>query len=278
MIAPVVVQGEARFPGDGLPEAINDSRIGNTLLGCLEIAVAGKITPRGPYAGINFKPAVDDDVGLPVPHHLYQVRSLPFFTAVIVKRVIEPEYIELSVAGEQLLDLGMHVFKVIVPVVFLFGPLGIVAHGVVAHVRIVGMMPVDQGIVQAHLQTFCTKGIEEFAHQIASRHGGSDVVVGVFAVEQTKSVVMLGSHYGVFHAGFFCNPGPFFGIIGFRLERVHVFPVIVCRNALIALHPLPTGRYGINAEMDEHSESCVTPPPGAIHFFSVNTLIFGRRN
>ena len=54
-----------------------------------------------------------------------------------------------------------------------------------------GMMPVDDRIVQADLETLRTESIEELAHEVALAGRVGGLIIGELAVKQAITVMML---------------------------------------------------------------------------------------
>ena len=132
---------------------------------------------------MSFKAVVEDDPGLILSHHIHQFPCFPLLAAVVVEGVVEPHDIEFAVLGDQFFHLSVHVFQVVVPVEFPLGVFFVITLRVVPHVGIVGVVPVDDGEVKPHFQSFGPEGIEEFPDQVAAIETGAQLIIGQLAVE-----------------------------------------------------------------------------------------------
>jgi len=218
---------------------------------------------------MSFKAVVEDDARLVFAHHADQFFGFPLLPAVVVEGVVEPHDVEFAVLGDQLLHLSVHVFQVVVPVEFLLRILLVTSLRVVAHVGIVGVVPVDDRKVKANLQSFGPESIEEFPDQVASVEPGREFVIGQLAVEQTVAVMVFGGEYGIFHASGFGQAGPFLRIKLPGIKGIDILLVCFGGNALVRLYPFPTGGHSIRSEMDEHPESGFPPPLSSLHHLAV---------
>ena len=123
-------------------------------------------------------------------------------------------------------------------------------------------MPVDQRIVEAHLQPLGPESVRIFPHQIPPKGGVGALVIGILAVKQAEALVMLGGQHRVLHARGLGLPGPFPRVKQVGIEVVKVFLILLFRGALVVFHPFVPGRQGVQAEVDEHAETIVAEPCG----------------
>ena len=128
--------------------------------------------------------------------------------------------------------------------------------------REIGMVPVDQGIVEADAQPFCAEGVDIRAHQVAAGGRVGRFVVGVLAVEQAEPLVVLRRQDGVFHTGRFRLTRPFFRIEQIGVEVFEIQVVAVFRDAFVVLDPFMAGGHGVQPPVDEHAEAVMREPCG----------------
>ena len=181
-IAPVVVQGDAGFPGDGIARFVPDARRGNHLLRRGEVPGVGGRVQGADGARIlpaSLQAVVDDHVRLYGAHHLNQLLGLPGVAFHVPVGEIEPHHVQLPIIRQKLLYLAEHVLQVIVEISVLVGIFRAVPHGMV-HVPVMGeirMPPVDHGVIQAHPDPLLPESLQEFPHQVppAGGIGGLEV-------------------------------------------------------------------------------------------------------
>ena len=145
----------------------------------------------------------------------------------------------------------------------------------VAIVREIRVTPVDNGKIQAYLDSFCTESFQEFFYQVFVAGCVHGIVVGQLGVKQAETVMMLGSKYGVLHAGFLCQTSPFSWIVIFCCKFFCQWAVLLMGNLLHTSYPLTTGWNCIQPPVDKHAETGITVPLGTfgsffdyfIHFF-----------
>ena len=114
----------------------------------------------------------------------------------------------------------------------------VVAKRVMAVDRVVGVVPVDQRIVEADLQSLGPARFHEGTDQVATGRGVRRLVVGQVGLEQAEAVVMLGGDDGVLHAGRLGITRPLAGVVEVRVEVVEIRLVIGLGNAFAGLDPL----------------------------------------
>src|SRR3569833_397007 len=126
---------------------------------------------------------------------------------------------------------------------------------------VVGMVPVEQGVVEPDTQIFRAEGVDLRAEEVSTRRGGSGFIIREFGVPKTEAVVVLGRHDEVFHAGVrggFCPGG---GVIKVRVEVLEVASIVCLRvGAGPTFDPFATRREGVEAPVDEETESVVDEP------------------
>ena len=169
----------------------------------------------------------------------------------------------MAVVGGQFSQLILEVGDVAVEVRAFRGALLPFAAG-----QVVGMVPIHDGMVPAHLDSLPPAGVGQFLHDVAFKRGRHDVEVGVFGVEQAEAVVVLGGDDDVLGPGILGDPDPLVGIEFHRIELLHKLFVLLQRD-LAALanpfgvigpaFPLASG-HGVDAPVDEHPETGVAPP------------------
>ena len=211
---------------------------------------------------------VDHDAGLQLTGQRHQLRGAPVVGTLgvmdlrmLVSRVGEvvEQVADLPVRRQQLPHLIMQVGPVashLPPGVQLL-EIRLIAEGVETVHDEVGMMPVDQRVVEADLDPLGPERLDELGHQVPSERGVGDLVVAVRRVPQAESLVVLGGQHGVLHARPPALPGPVGGVEEIGVEVLEVGVVHLGVDALAVLHPLVAAREGVQAEVDEHAEPVV---------------------
>ena len=122
------------------------------------------------------------------------------------------------------------------------------------------MIPVKQSEIKAYLQPFRTDCIHIFPHQIPPGLCVGCLILRIFAVKQTESVVVLGCQNHIFHSGFLCHARPFFRIEISGVELLKIFLILFFGHFLRAADPFAAGGNGIQTPMDKHTESGIPVP------------------
>ena len=148
---------------------------------------------------------VDNDVRLQLEHHLVHLLRFPLLGT---ERPIDvvPEDVNLSVLRHELADQAVRVFHK--------------AHArrlIRQATRAVGVVPIHQGIIKAHAQTFGARRFHEFRHQVAAARLLGSAIVGELRFKIAEALMMLGGHHHVFLAGAFGELRPL--ARGVRLGR-----------------------------------------------------------
>ncbi len=168
----------------------------------------------------------------------------------------------MTVVRAELPDLAVKVGAVALELVRGALESGVVTHGMVpvAEVGIVRVMPVDEGVVDADAQPFSAEGLHVLADEVPTRRRARRLVVSEGAVEETEAVVVLRRHDRVAHPRPPGRARPCTRIVAIRGELIEEGLVGLCGNALVASHPLPASRNGIQSPVDEHPESVMAEP------------------
>ena len=170
----------------------------------------------------------------------------------------------MAVIGQQLLNLRVHEFEVVI--VALARILFKVFIGVDYAVELgkVRVVPVQQREVQPDLQPLGAECLHKLAYQIAPARRIGGLKVGLRAVEQAESVVVLGSQYGVLHARGLGDARPLARVVLDGVELAEVRLVMFVVNALVIAQPLAARGYRVQSPVDEHAESVVLEPAYAL--------------
>jgi len=128
--------------------------------------------------------------------------------------------------------------------------------------RILGVVPVEQRVVEADPQALLAEGLDHGGQEVLAPRGLGGLVVGVRRVPQAEALVVLGGDHEVLHAGVLRRPGPGLGIVEVRVEVVEVLLVILVLGALVVLDPLVARGQGVEPPVDEHPEPILDEPPG----------------
>ena len=156
----------------------------------------------------------------------------------------------------------MHVGQVAVEIAVIVFVCRVVPHRVipVTVVRKIIVEPVEQGEIQTNLQSFCADGINVLCNEVAAAFRVGGFEIGILAVEEAETVVMLGSQNHVFHTGLFRRLDPFSRLEINGVELLEIFHVIFFWNLLGTPHPFSACRDGIKSPVDKHAETGVAVP------------------
>ena len=156
----------------------------------------------------------------------------------------------------------MHVGQVAVEIAVIVFICRVVPHRVipVAIVRKIVVEPVEQGEIQTNLQSFCTDGINVLCNEVAAAFRVGGFEIGILAVEEAESIVMLGSQNHVFHAGLFRRFCPFPRLEINGIELLEIFHVIFFWNLFDTPHPFSARRDRIKSPVDKHAETRIAVP------------------
>ena len=264
-IAPIVVHGRAKLPRDAFAADIADALRRQKLLGADKIAavIRGLLRNKAAEAlAAGFQTVIDDDVRLMAAHHLHQLRRLPCLAAQFAIGIVEPEDIDLSIVRDQLLDLPVHIGKITVKVDFLILIGRISAHGmdrvvVFWEIRVV---PVDQGVIQAHAEALGAHRVHKLPHKIAPTGGVRALIIRQLGIKQAEAVVMLGRQDDILHSGPLCAAGPVSGIVGLCRKFLHITLVLFGGDSGVAHIPFAASGDGIEAPMQEHTKTRILKP------------------
>ena len=167
----------------------------------------------------------------------------------------------------------MHVVEVAVEVALLVAA----GYGVVAQRSLtvtvlgeVGVVPVDDRVVQANFQALGTERLEELGDDIASKGGLGRFPVGGLGVVEAETVVMLCGEHGIFHAGFTCGARPSAGVESIGIELIEVRAIKLLGHLLIAANPFAASGDGVQTEMKEKAEAIVQIP---LHAFVIPNAV-----
>ena len=165
-------------------------------------------------------------------------------------------------ASEKLSELISHVFIILLHIsaaILLFG-IGIVTAGVELVDRKLGMMPIHDRIIETDPQSLGTESIDELADDVLAVRGIHHVIVGIFGIEQTKSLVVLGCQNRVFHSRQACATGEIAGIKKIGIEVFEIKIVFGIGYFFVLLYPFVTSRHCVKPEMNKHTKSIVHQP------------------
>ena len=195
-------------------------------------------------------------------HHLHQLRRLPCLAAQFAIGIVEPEDIDLSIVRDQLLDLPVHIGKIPVKVDFLILIGRISAHGMdrVVVFREIRVVPVEQGVIQAHAEALGAHRVHKLPHKIAPTGGVRALIIRQLGIKQAEAVVMLGRQDDILHSGPLCAAGPVSGIVGLCRKFLHITLVLFGGDSGVAHIPFAASGDGIEAPMQEHTKTRILKP------------------
>lgn len=247
VVPPRAVEGVARLPHHPLAVPLQRP-VGLVLLG-------RHIVAR------NSEPVIDHNARLQLSCEVEKLPRAPLLRTLLRVGEVEEEQVDPAVFGEEFAYLPLHVLPVARHVAGLPPGLG-VPQRVVLVDREVGVVPVEQRVVQADPQTLGAHRVDELAHQVTAGrvHRG---VFGQGRSEQAETVVVFGGQHRVTHPGLPRGSGQLTGVEEVGIEPVQVTVVLLLRHGLPAAHPLVPRRQAVQAEVDEEPEARRLEPPGA---------------
>lgn len=137
---------------------------------------------------------VYDDVGLEFSYHFEEVFGVPVLR--LTAESVEPDDIDFAVVGADFAKLAVEEFDIFV--------VGVGA--------VVGVVPVNGGVIVAELKTGLVAGIGQLLYDVAFEGRVGDFVFCQLAVEHREAIVMFRGEDQIFHAGVFCDSDPFVGV------------------------------------------------------------------
>ncbi len=259
-VAPGAGESLAGFPHNALPVDL-DPLAHHELLRGLDVPAALDIH--------QVETVVDDDAGLQFAHHLDEVLAVPVGAALAhLPRLgggvaeVEEHHVHLAVVGEQLAHLAAQVLGIfgLVARLVQLRAVGMAAHRVQVVDDELRVMPVDDRMVEADFHVLAAESIGHRPDEVFAAGGVGGVVIGQRRVEQAEAVVVLGGDDEVLHA----RPGggfrPDLGVVQVRVEVLEIPVVDVIGDLLDMLHPFVPGGEGVDAPVDEETETILLEP------------------
>ena len=217
-------------------------------------------------AVVQVEAVVEHHVRLQLADHPVQARAVPVVAALAAVRVAEvaPQDVDAAETGQQLPYLAVQVLDVLALVALLVErrPPRVVAQGVHVVDPELGMVPVDDRVVEADAQAAGAERIHHRPDQVSPGGRVGGLVVGQRAVPQAEAVVMLGSRHEVLHAGAGGSLGPTIRVVQVGIEIVQVAFVVADRDFLLLHYPFVARRQGIQSPVNEQAEAVVYEPAG----------------
>ncbi|OPZ86709.1 MAG: hypothetical protein BWY76_00820 [bacterium ADurb.Bin429] len=258
MVAPGAGEGLAGFPHHRLA-FVHDPAARLELLRRLDIPAVGQV-----------KTVIEDDLRLQFAHHGVEFLALPVLTpfpAAVRLRITEvkPEDIHLAEFGEQLAHLAAQILGIARLRAVCVHFVAVRRVAIRADMRIndvVGMVPVNERVVEPHAHPLFSEGIHHRVQQVAARRRVWRLVIGELAIPQAEALVMLGCDDEVLHprAGGGARPRP--RVVEIRIKVPEVDVVDFIRNLLVMLHPLVAGGQRIQAPVNEEAKTVMDEPGG----------------
>ena len=137
----------------------------------------------------------------------------------------------------------------------------------VAVVRIVGVVPVEQRVVEPDFQPLRAERLEKLAHKVAVCRCVRRLEVGGGGVEQAEAVVVLGGQHRVLHPRLSSHPRPLAHIAALGVKLVEKRQILLLRHPLDRPHPLAARGYRVQSPVDEHPEPRVAKPRDPLFIF-----------
>ena len=261
MVAPGAGEGLARLPGDR--HAVHlDPALRLPLLRGLDVP-----------AVVQVQAVVEQHARLQLADGPVEPRAVPLVTALGVAAAagiaeVAPQHVDPAELREQLAHLAVQVLDVAALIARAVHRLAlrVVALRVDVVDHEVGVVPVDQRVVEADPQPSAAEGVHHRMQQVLAVRRARGLVIGERAVPQAEALVMLAGDHEVAHAGAGGGVRPHAGIVEVGIEAVEVPLVDLVRDLLLVLDPLVPGRQRVQPPVDEHAEAVVHEPrrvPGA---------------
>ena len=131
--------------------------------------------------------------------------------------------------------------------------------------REVGMVPVEQRIVEADPQPLGPERVDHLPQQIATGRGVGRLVIGVLRIPEAETFMMLGGDHKILHSGLSGRARPLRRTKQIGIEEIEIDLIILVRDHFTAANPLVPARHRIESPVNEHPESIVNKP-GRIAF------------
>ena len=172
----------------------------------------------------------------------------------------------------KLRDLVAHILGIFLHVtaLILFKSIRIIPAGMVEVNGKIGMVPVDQRVIETDVQPLCAESVHIFAYQIPAAGCIGGFIIRIFAVEQTEALMMLGGQNRIFHSGGFCLSRPVPGIAEIRTKKFKIDVILFFRDFFAGLDPFMARRQRVKTEVDEHAETVMGKPCGIARRFTGN--------
>ncbi len=229
----------------GLGEALEGAALGHVALGRRVVARARA-------------PVVDEAVGLQLADHRVEARVGE------LGDVHVPEHlVDRAVAREQLAHLRPHVFEVprLVGLVARPGAEHLV---VAAQVRVVGVMPVRQRVVEPEENAAPAAGLGQHGEHVPPVRRVRHLVVGLRGVPHAEAVVVLGGEAEVLHAGRLQRVEPALGVVAARVELGDELLVVAPLHAPAPQDLLVPRRDRVQPPVHEQAEALLEEPVAAV--------------
>ena len=223
---------------------------------------------------------VDDDARLELARQRHELDALPVLGMLervpprigrLLAREIVPEDVDLAIVGQDLADLVVQVGDVLgeITSLVLLGEL-LLRQALAARIpvveRVVRMVPVKEGVVEATADPGLMAGVGELTDDVAPERRLRRLVVRVLRVKETEALVMLGREDDVLHPRVLRRGNPLLRVEEVRIEVPRVLLVLGIGDVLVVLHPLVPRGKRVGAEVDEHAEPGVGEPGEAVVF------------
>ena len=225
----------------------------------------------------NVNAVIDDHVGHQLSNQRNQLFGLPLFFSLSATKlhprgvvflsgigIVKPKNVNFSVVCQKLGNLISHVFVILLHIsaaILLFS-IGIVTTGMDLVDRKFGVMPVNHRIIETNLQSFGTERVQKLAHDILAVGRVHYVVIGIFGIKQTKSLVVLGRQHRVFHTRRLCFSCPLAGIVKIGIEMIEIALIFLLGNKFRRFAPFVARTKRIQSEMNKHAKAVMHEPFG----------------
>ena len=117
------------------------------------------------------------------------------------------------------------------------------------------MMPVDQRIIQSHVNPVFAECIAVFTNQVTPERSIRNLIVRILRVPEAESLMMFCGQNRILHPRLLCLIRPFVRVKKIGIEMIEIFLIRFIGNPFEVTHPFLSRRRRIKPEVKEHPET-----------------------
>ena len=229
---PLIANGHAGFPRTVVFEPTN------ALFGRIKIAFSTRAV-------------VYNNIGLDSAHKIEHTLSAHFIKFLWH---IEPKHVKRTIIQQQFTHLTFQIRSVSIKVVFFF-----MNRATCTCKRKIGMIPVGCRIIRAKFDALFFAGFGQFLNYIAFKRSIRNTVINLTGWPQTKTIVMFGGKYDVFHTRSFRHTYPFISIEIYGIELFVQIIILFGRHLSIARPAYFSSFERYRTPVNKHTEAGIFP-------------------